>query len=77
MQCLHEKRILHRDIKLSNIFLSSNGLVNIIITTLINFNSSKIKLGDFGIAKQLRSTDDLATTTLGTPFYISPEICLN
>ena len=34
-----------------------------------------IKLGDFGIAKKLECTDDLAQTSLGTPFYVSPEIC--
>lgn len=38
--------------------------------------SGLIKLGDFGVAKQLDFTDDLAHTSLGTPYYVSPEICL-
>eukprot|EP00042_Codosiga_hollandica_P057096 m.838730 g.838730 ORF g.838730 m.838730 type:complete len:653 (+) comp59500_c0_seq30:635-2593(+) len=36
-----------------------------------------IKLGDFGIAKILEHTADLAHTQIGTPFYLSPEICEN
>lgn len=30
---------------------------------------------DFGIAKILQNTNDLAKTCVGTPYYISPEIC--
>ncbi len=35
----------------------------------------QVKLGDFGIARALDSTTDMARTLIGTPFYISPEIC--
>lgn len=35
-----------------------------------------VKVGDFGIARLLQDRQDLATTTIGTPFYLSPEICL-
>ncbi|EAZ51589.1 hypothetical protein, partial [Cryptosporidium parvum Iowa II] len=58
---LHNKRILHRDIKSQNIFISYNGL----------------KIGDFGIAKVLENTGAFAKTTIGTPYYLSPEICLS
>jgi NIMA (never in mitosis gene a)-related kinase len=34
-----------------------------------------VKLGDFGIAKVLDASDGHAATQIGTPFYLSPEIC--
>ena len=34
-----------------------------------------MKLGDFGIAKVLDATEDQARTQIGTPYYLSPEIC--
>ncbi|CAK4069406.1 unnamed protein product [Aphanomyces euteiches] len=57
---LHSKNILHRDIKPQNVFLNGQGIV---------------KLGDFGIAKALSHTLDVAQTQIGTPLYLSPEIC--
>ena len=59
---IHDKKIIHRDIKSGNIFLTMNGLV---------------KLGDFGIAKCLKNTLDKAKTVVGTPYYLSPEIIHN
>ena len=56
---IHEKKIIHRDLKSGNIFLTKNGLV---------------KLGDFGIAKRFQKTMDKAKTFIGTPYYLSPEI---
>ena len=56
---IHDRKILHRDIKSQNIFLMKNG---------------QIKLGDFGIAKCLNQTIDKAKTYVGTPYYLSPEI---
>lgn len=55
---MHEKRILHRDLKTRNIFLKKN----------------LIKLGDFGISRILMGTSDMATTFTGTPYYMSPEV---
>ena len=57
---VHDQNILHRDLKAQNIFLTSNGVV---------------KLGDFGIAKVLDASEDQARTQIGTPYYLSPEIC--
>ncbi|GIY07375.1 hypothetical protein CEXT_488981 [Caerostris extrusa] len=59
---VHDRRILHRDIKTQNIFLTKSGIA---------------KLGDFGIARILNNTSELARTCIGTPYYLSPEICEN
>ena len=34
-------------------------------------------MGDFGISKVLENTIDSATTVVGTPYYMSPEVCQN
>lgn len=34
-----------------------------------------MKLGDFGIARTLDGSADMARTCIGTPYYLSPEIC--
>ena len=62
MKHVHDRKVLHRDIKGQNIFLMRSGL---------------IKLGDFGISKVLSNTVDKARTMVGTPYYLSPEIVEN
>ena len=59
---LHDKRILHRDLKVLNVFISEDGLC---------------KLGDFGVSKQLESSEVLTSTHVGTAYYLPPEICNN
>lgn len=54
---MHDKRILHRDLKTPNIFITDH----------------RVKLGDFGISKVLDEKVDLASTSIGTPYYMSPE----
>jgi len=34
-----------------------------------------LKIGDFGICRILTDTLDQANTVIGTPYYLSPEIC--
>ena len=57
---LHRKKMLHRDIKPANIFIKGDG---------------SYALGDFGIARQLKNTGELAKTVVGTPYYLAPELC--
>ncbi|XP_041529852.1 serine/threonine-protein kinase Nek3 isoform X5 [Microtus oregoni] len=59
---IHKKRVLHRDIKSKNVFLTQNG---------------KVKLGDFGSARLLSSPMAFACTYVGTPYYVPPEIWEN
>lgn len=59
---IHDKRVLHRDIKSKNIFLTQNG---------------KVKLGDFGSALLLTSPMAYACSYVGTPYYVPPEIWEN
>jgi len=47
-------------VKSENIFIDARG---------------DAKIGDLGVAKTLRNTGDLGRTLVGTPFYLSPELC--
>jgi len=60
LKYIHDRHILHRDLKPGNFFLSKSG---------------NLKMGDFGIAKVLSSTIACARTQIGTPYYLSPEVC--
>ena len=56
---IHYRKILHRDLKTLNIFLTKD---------------LDVKIGDLGVAKILQNTIH-AHTFIGTPYYLSPEIC--
>ncbi|EEH51744.1 uncharacterized protein MICPUCDRAFT_23057, partial [Micromonas pusilla CCMP1545] len=59
---IHRLKILHRDIKSENIFLDARG---------------DAKIGDLGVAKVMSHEGSLARTLVGTPYYLSPELCEN
>ena len=59
LEYIHQKNIIHRDLKPMNIFITRNN---------------QIKIGDLGIAKMIK-TFSKANTFLGTPYYMSPELC--
>ena len=66
---MHTRNVIHRDLKLGNVFLD---------------HRMNVKIGDFGLAAVLASKDELEgvfdksysrrTTVCGTPNYIAPEI---
>ena len=58
---VHGHQILHRDLKTQNIFISGN----------------LVKIGDFGIARVMEGSMSAASTVIGTPYYMSPEVCQN
>jgi serine/threonine protein kinase len=58
----HAHKVIHRDLKTLNIFLTEHD---------------EVRLGDFGIARVLEHTAEMATTTVGTPYNMSPEVCEN
>ncbi|CAD7937255.1 unnamed protein product [Amoebophrya sp. A120] len=59
---VHKMHILHRDLKSSNIFLRGQ-------------HDRDCAIGDFGISRVLEGTIDAAATVVGTPYYMSPEVC--
>lgn len=59
LKYLHQNKVIHRDLKLGNLFLNEN---------------MEIKLGDFGLATRLEYDGERKKTICGTPNYIAPEI---
>ena len=59
LKYIHSQKIIHRDLKLGNIFVDAK------------FN---IKIGDFGLATKLEFARECKRTVCGTPNYIAPEV---
>jgi len=56
---LHSQKVIHRDLKLGNLFLGEHLV---------------IKIGDFGLATKIDYVEEKKKTICGTPNYIAPEI---
>lgn len=56
---LHREKVIHRDLKLGNLFLNDN---------------LEIKVGDFGLATKVEEEGERKRTLCGTPNYIAPEV---
>jgi len=61
---MHERRVMHRDIKPANVFISE-------ITE--GGAGTVMKLGDLGLGRYFSSKTDVTHSTVGTPYYMSPE----
>eukprot|EP00928_Gymnodinium_smaydae_P035092 TRINITY_DN24758_c0_g1_i3.p1 TRINITY_DN24758_c0_g1~~TRINITY_DN24758_c0_g1_i3.p1 ORF type:complete len:863 (-),score=227.21 TRINITY_DN24758_c0_g1_i3:81-2669(-) len=60
LRWLHAQRVLHRDIKTLNVFLTA---------------ANDVRLGDLGVARVMSNNTNFASTFVGTPYYLSPELC--
>eukprot|EP00826_Nyctotherus_ovalis_P020041 TRINITY_DN1625_c0_g3_i2.p1 TRINITY_DN1625_c0_g3~~TRINITY_DN1625_c0_g3_i2.p1 ORF type:complete len:635 (-),score=138.40 TRINITY_DN1625_c0_g3_i2:74-1978(-) len=56
---IHAKNVIHRDLKLGNLFLGKR---------------LELKIGDFGLAAKLNFVGERRKTICGTPNYIAPEV---
>lgn len=56
---MHSVKVIHRDLKLGNVFLTGD---------------MRIKIGDFGLAAKIQKDGERKRTICGTPNYIAPEV---
>lgn len=55
---VHYQKIIHRDVKPSNLLVAEDG---------------HIKIADFGVSNQFEGADALLSSTVGTPAFLAPE----
>lgn len=67
LQFAHRQKVLHRDIKPANLFIFGSG----------DLATCTVKLGDFGLGKIFDGVTWEAHTMVGSPLYLSPEVCKN
>lgn len=60
LKYVHDRKIVHRDVKPSNFFIADGGIV---------------KLGDFGLSACVDRTGGALHSRYGTPYYLAPEQC--
>ena len=56
---IHAMRVLHRDLSPKNVLLTAD---------------LRCKISDFGLSFEMSSEEQLATTFVGTPYYMAPEL---
>lgn len=56
---MHQERIIHRDIKAANVFITAEDNINV---------------GDFGLATRRNGENGDDYSLVGTPPYMSPEL---
>ena len=59
IKVIQNHKLIHRDLKPENLFIDDNY---------------KIKIGDFGVSKKLETNKNFAYTSVGTNFYMAPEV---
>ncbi|XP_050441184.1 calcium/calmodulin-dependent protein kinase kinase 2 isoform X6 [Adelges cooleyi] len=59
LEYLHFQRIVHRDIKPSNLLIGANG---------------RVKIADLGVCNEFDGTNDLLSSSAGTPAFTAPEV---
>lgn len=71
-QCLvalahcHARRVCHRDVKSMNVFLA--------LPSASGDDQAEVRLGDLGVGKRLKARTAMASTFVGTPYYLAPEM---